>query len=131
MAAEKTVGDLSAVVETSLPRIVYIRPGSASEKALPVYIPEGMEAPTVEEVIHMALNDTELSRKEERVLERVRAEMATAYGLTLGGDPAQPGTRVTEAHYRPAVSDEGVQYRRAEIGIASDEKGGAYYRLSA
>jgi hypothetical protein len=107
----------------SLPRVVKIRPGSASESAVKVVLPSEVADGPLEKVVQYVLGNGELTRKDTRIADRLRHEMKGTYGLIVNEGPAKPQDNAA-AHYREQVSPGGLKYKQLDIIIAAEQEAG-------
>ena len=115
---------LEQQLNESTPIIVKVKPGTSSEKAIMFELAPAMAQYSIDQLVQHALSQA--SRKNERVADRLKTEMAKKYGITANGKVAQVADGA--ATYVSGVKEleDGVKYREIKIIIASQQEGGLY-----
>ncbi len=105
-----------------LPKIVKIKPGTASEKSIKFVLPEGMENKSIKDVVNYALGLKDINRNEERIQQRIGVEMKDKYGVAVNGHALEPQTPIGK-YFREEKTTAGTQYLEAEIIVAARQEG--------
>ena len=124
----KPNGQPQPISEDKKARIVVIKPGISSEKAIKKILPENMYNATVDEIIKYVLNDGDMKRSEERIAERVKNEMKGTYGVTANEQKVQGNDKIADL-FKDETTPGGMEYKEIEFVVAEDQDGGLEYKI--
>lgn len=118
--------------ESGTPVIVFLKPGTAAEKAVKFRLPEDSLDRSVKEVLEYGLGLTEedgVKREGLRVQEKIKLEMHDQYGVSVNGN-AVKGTELDESVTKYLVEETSPQtgraYKKLEIVVAGRQSGASW-----
>jgi len=124
---EQTQTQTVARSSEGLARVIKIKPGTASEKSIKLILPEDKYNTGLNQIIRYALSE-QSNRGDERIADRIRAEMGNAYGITVNSNKVE-GSQSIGKLFTKKQTNSGIDYLEAEIIVAADQEGGLKYSL--
>ena len=116
-------------MEAYVPVVVRIKPALSDDDvaSLDRVLPEDMEDSTIKDVIDYVVTIDDLTLSEERIKDRIEAEMsAEKWGIDVNSQTVEGNEPIT-GYFVDKESPKGKPYRELNITVAKIQKGGSVY----
>jgi hypothetical protein len=123
MTQPNAKGNGTPLPESSLARVVKLKPGSTNEASIKAVLPPELYGANYGQIIDYVLQKPDMNRKETRITDRVRNEMGNNYGIVANAGPASAGDEAKGA-FKEAETPTGMKYLELEIIVAAEQEAG-------